>query len=73
MNADFELSIDGDLFKVTITFDIQTDSCGHDIKTTRASGANGKAIEIKCIKSTRTSQTVYKDLNGNEINVNDIL
>jgi len=32
---------------------------------------NGKAIEITCIKSTRTSQTVYKDLNGNEINVND--
>ncbi len=32
---------------------------------------NGKAIEITCIKSSRTSQTVYKDLNGNEINVND--
>lgn len=32
---------------------------------------NGKAIEITCIKSTRTSQTVYKDLNGNEIEVND--
>lgn len=32
---------------------------------------NGKAIEITCIKSTRTSQTVYKDLNGNEIKVND--
>lgn len=32
---------------------------------------NGKAIEITCIKSSRTSQTVYKDLNGNEIQVND--
>ena len=32
---------------------------------------NGKSIEITCIKSTRTSQTVYKDLNGNEIEVND--
>ncbi len=32
---------------------------------------NGKAIEITCIKSARTSQTVYKDLNGNEIEVND--
>ena len=32
---------------------------------------NGKAIEITCIKSTRTSQTVYKDLDGNEIEVND--
>ncbi len=32
---------------------------------------NGKAIEITCIKSSRTSQTVYKDLNGNEIKVND--
>ena len=32
---------------------------------------NGKAIEINCIKSTRTSQTVYKDLSGNEIEVND--
>ena len=32
---------------------------------------NGKAIEITCIKTTRTSQTVYKDLKGNEIEVND--
>lgn len=32
---------------------------------------NGKAIEITCIKSDRISQTVYKDLNGNEIEVND--
>lgn len=32
---------------------------------------NGKAIEITCIKSERTSQTVYKDLEGNEIKVND--
>lgn len=32
---------------------------------------NGKAIKIKCYKSSRTSQTVYKDLNGNEIEVND--
>ena len=32
---------------------------------------NGKAIKIKCIKSSRTSQTIYKDLNGNEIEVND--
>lgn len=32
---------------------------------------NGKAIKITCEKSTRSSQTVYKDLSGNEINVND--
>ena len=32
---------------------------------------NGKAIEIRCIKNSRTQQTVYKDLEGNEINVND--
>ena len=32
---------------------------------------NGKAIKIQCIKSDRDKQTVYKDLDGNEINVND--
>ena len=32
---------------------------------------NGKAIEITAEKSTRSSQTVYKDLQGNEIEVND--
>ena len=32
---------------------------------------NGKAIEITAEKSTRSSQTVYKDLAGNEIEVND--
>lgn len=32
---------------------------------------NGKAIKIQCEKTSRTSQTVYKDLDGNEINVND--
>lgn len=32
---------------------------------------NGKAIEITCEKSDRASQTVYKDLQGNEIKVND--
>ena len=32
---------------------------------------NGKAIKIKCIKNTRSSQTIYKDLQGNEIQVND--
>ena len=32
---------------------------------------NGKAIEITCTKDTRKSQTVYKDLNGKEIEVND--
>lgn len=32
---------------------------------------NGKAIEIVCSKSARTSKTVYKDLQGNEIKVND--
>ena len=32
---------------------------------------NGKAIKIKCIKKTRSSQTIYKDLQGNEIQVND--
>ena len=32
---------------------------------------NGKAIKIKCTKNARDAQTVYKDLQGNEINVND--
>lgn len=32
---------------------------------------NGKAIEITCEKSTRSGKTVYKDLEGNEIEVND--
>lgn len=31
----------------------------------------GKAIKIKCSKEKRTSRTVYKDLEGNEIKVND--
>ena len=32
---------------------------------------NGKAIKIKCTKNSREEQTVYKDLEGNEIEVND--
>lgn len=32
---------------------------------------NGKAIEIVCSKSARTEKTIYKDLEGNEIKVND--
>ena len=32
---------------------------------------NGKAIKIQCYKSSRKKQTVYKDLEGNEIEVND--
>lgn len=32
---------------------------------------NGKYIPIKCEKTTRSGRTVYKDLKGNEINVND--
>lgn len=32
---------------------------------------NGKAIKIKCIKEARDKQTVYQDLNGKEIKVND--
>ncbi len=32
---------------------------------------NGKAIEITCEKTDRKSKTVYKDLQGNEIKVND--
>ena len=32
---------------------------------------NGKAIPIKCTKTARAEQTVYKDLEGNEIDVND--
>lgn len=32
---------------------------------------NGQAIPITCTKTSRTSQTEYKDLNGNEIEVND--
>lgn len=32
---------------------------------------NGRAIKIKCIKNERDEQTVYQDLEGNEIEVND--
>lgn len=32
---------------------------------------NGKAIPITCEKESVTSKTIYKDLNGNEIKVND--
>ena len=32
---------------------------------------NGKAIKIKCTKSSRNSKTVYRDLSGNAIEVND--
>ncbi len=32
---------------------------------------NGRAIKIKCTKSARDEQTIYKDLDGNEIEVND--
>lgn len=32
---------------------------------------NGKAIKINCTKSTRKAKTVYRDLSGNIINVND--
>lgn len=32
---------------------------------------NGKAIEIVCSKASRTDKTVYKDLQGNIIDVND--
>ena len=32
---------------------------------------NGKAEKIKCYKKSRTEQTIYKDLEGNEIEVND--
>ena len=32
---------------------------------------NGKAIKIKCNKESRSAQTIYVDLEGNEIEVND--
>jgi len=32
---------------------------------------NGKAIKIECYKASRTAQTIYRDLEGNEIEVND--
>lgn len=32
---------------------------------------NGKAIEIVCSKASRTAKTIYKDLEGNVIKVND--
>ncbi len=32
---------------------------------------NGKAIKIKCTKTSRSSKTIYRDLEGNEIQVND--
>ena len=32
---------------------------------------NGKAIKIQCIKEARDEKTIYQDMNGNEIEVND--
>lgn len=32
---------------------------------------NGKSIKIQCIKNERDEKTVYQDMNGKEINVND--
>ena len=32
---------------------------------------NGKSIPITCTKNSRTEKTIYKDAEGNEINVND--
>ncbi len=32
---------------------------------------NGKAIKITCEKKSRTEKTIYKDIEGNEIEVND--
>jgi len=32
---------------------------------------NGKAIKITCEKNSKTEKTIYKDLEGNEIKVND--
>lgn len=32
---------------------------------------NGKAVEIVCSKTSRNTKTVYKDLQGNIININD--
>ena len=32
---------------------------------------NGKAIPITCEKTSRSGKTIYKDLNGNELKVND--
>ena len=32
---------------------------------------NGRAIKIQCTKASRTSKTVYTDMNGNNIKVND--
>lgn len=32
---------------------------------------NGKAVKIKCIKESREKQTVYQDLEGKEIEIND--
>ncbi len=32
---------------------------------------NGKAMKIKCVKNARVEKTIYQDLDGNEINVND--
>ena len=32
---------------------------------------NGKAIKIKCTKASRGSKTIYTDLEGNEIDIND--
>ena len=32
---------------------------------------NGRAIQIQCIKNARDEKTIYQDMNGNEIEVND--
>ena len=32
---------------------------------------NGRAIKIKCVKNARDEKTIYQDIDGNEIEVND--
>lgn len=32
---------------------------------------NGRAIKIQCIKNARDEKTIYQDMNGNEIQIND--
>ena len=68
-------------FKNIITYQVENDTITGDDKGRQefyniGSGTgyyitNGYAVEIKWIKDSRSSQTIYTYLNGEEINVND--
>ena len=79
--TDWETGEDYSVKNIIITFIENStlyDGEGKDRQTMTTTGTkdgyyitNGKAIPIKCTKNTRSSKTVYTDLEGNEIKVND--